>query len=72
MNARIRFLLAVAVLGLLMTGPFVLTAILLFADAREVERAALIELLAPRLPLGAFMTTSWYCATCSDSTSRGC
>jgi len=57
MNARNRFLLAVAILGLLMTGPFVLTAILLFADAKDAERTALIELLAPRLPLGAFMTT---------------
>ncbi len=57
MNARVRFLLAVAVLGLLMTGPFVLTAVLLFADAREAERTALTELLAPRLPLGALMTT---------------
>jgi DNA polymerase-3 subunit epsilon len=57
MNAKLRFLLAVAVLGLLMTGPFMLTGILLFADAKEAERAALLELLAPRLPLGALMTT---------------
>jgi DNA polymerase-3 subunit epsilon len=57
MNAKLRFYLAVCVLGLLMTGPFVLTGALLFADAAEAERAALMELLIPRLPLGAFMTT---------------
>lgn len=56
MSAQLRFALAVAVLGLLMTGPFVLTGVLLFADAAEAERAALIDLLAPRLPLGAFVT----------------
>jgi DNA polymerase-3 subunit epsilon len=56
MNARIRFFLAVGALGLLMTGPFVLTAAVLFADAQEAERAALLQLLAPRLPLGALMT----------------
>jgi DNA polymerase III subunit epsilon len=56
LTARTRFLLAAVVLGLLMTGPFGLTAALLFADAREAERAALAELLLPRLPLGALMT----------------
>jgi DNA polymerase-3 subunit epsilon len=56
MNAKLRFYLAVAVLGLLMTGPFVLTGTLLFADAGEVERAAMIDLLVPRLPLGGFVT----------------
>ena len=57
MNARIRFALAVVVLGLLMTGPFVLTGIVLFADAQEAERQALVDLLTPRLPLGALITT---------------
>jgi len=57
MNARIRFALAVVVLGLLMTGPFVLTGVLLFADAKEGERQALMDLLVPRLPLGALITT---------------
>ena len=57
MSARIRFALAVAVLGLLMTGPFVLTGVVLFADAQEAERLALVDLLAPRLPLGALITT---------------
>ncbi|MBI5784978.1 MAG: DNA polymerase III subunit epsilon [Rhodocyclales bacterium] len=57
MNARSRFALALVVLGLLMTGPFVLTAALLFADAQEAERQALLEIMAPRLPLGALITT---------------
>ena len=56
MNAKLRFYLAVAVLGLLMTGPFLLTGALLFADAKDAERAALIDLLVPRLPMGALMT----------------
>jgi DNA polymerase-3 subunit epsilon len=56
MNARLRFLVAAAVLGLLMTGPFLLTAAVLFADAKDAERAALVELLAPRLPLGTLIT----------------
>jgi DNA polymerase-3 subunit epsilon len=62
MNARMRFALAVVVLGLLMTGPFVLTALALFADAQEAERTALKELLLPRLPLGALITTFGFIA----------
>ncbi|MDA8259831.1 MAG: exonuclease domain-containing protein [Betaproteobacteria bacterium] len=56
MKAKVRFILAAGVLGLLMTGPFALTALLLFADARDAERAAFAEFLLPRLPLGALMT----------------
>jgi DNA polymerase-3 subunit epsilon len=55
-SARGRFLLAMVVLGLLMTGPFLLTAALLVADARDAERTALAELLLPRLPIGTLMT----------------
>jgi len=62
MSARVRFLLAMAILGLLMTGPFVLTAILLLADAHDAERATLIDLLEPQLPLGALMTTLGFAA----------
>jgi DNA polymerase-3 subunit epsilon len=57
MNARIRFALAVVTLGLLMTGPFIVTGVLLYADAQEAERQALLEVLVPRLPLGALITT---------------
>ena len=56
MNAKSRFVIAVVVLGLLMTGPFVLTGILLLAGGSETERQALIDLLGPRLPVGAMMT----------------
>ena len=56
MKAKIRFILAACVLGLLMTGPFAITALLLFADAKDAERAAFAEFLIPRLPLGGLMT----------------
>ncbi len=56
MKAKIRFILAGCVLGLLMTGPFAVTALLLFADAKDAERAAFAEFVLPRLPLGGLMT----------------
>lgn len=56
MNARIRFLVAAVVLGLLMTGPFLATAAILFADLKDGERALAAQILLPRLPLGALMT----------------
>ena len=56
MKAKVRFILAAGVLGLLMAGPFVLTALLLLADAKDAERAAFAEFLLPRLPLGGFIT----------------
>jgi DNA polymerase-3 subunit epsilon len=56
MNARIRFLIAVGVLGLLMTGPFLVTAAILVADLKDTERALAAEILLPRLPIGALMT----------------
>ncbi|MFH2088014.1 MAG: exonuclease domain-containing protein [Pseudomonadota bacterium] len=56
MKARLRFILAACVLGLLMTGPFALTAALLLADAKDAERAAFAEFLLPRLPLGGLIT----------------
>jgi len=56
MKAKYRFMLAACVLGLLMTGPFALTAALLFADAKDAEREAFAQFLLPRLPLGGLMT----------------
>lgn len=56
MRARIRFMLAAVVLGLLMTGPFLITGWLLAVDASEAERAAFAEFLVPRLPLGGLIT----------------
>ncbi len=56
MKAGHRFLIAVILLGLLMTGPFWLTAALLAADLKPGEAVALREVLLPRLPLGVFFT----------------
>lgn len=56
MNARVRYLLALVVLGLLITGPFLLTAVLLTAAMSEAEAQAMAELLLPRLPIGIMMT----------------
>ncbi|MCK0508525.1 3'-5' exonuclease [Aromatoleum anaerobium] len=56
MTARTRFLLAVIVLALLMTGPFVVTALLVWLETREGSRELLIDVIAPHLPLGTLMT----------------
>lgn len=56
MKAKHRFILAVLVLGLLMTGPFVVTSLLVWLDMREAERTMLTELLVSRLPVGTMMT----------------
>jgi DNA polymerase-3 subunit epsilon len=56
MRARLRFILAACILGLLMTGPFMLAGLLIYVDAKETERAVLAELLVPRLPLGGLLT----------------
>jgi len=56
MKAKHRFILAVLVLGLLMTGPFVVTSLLVWLDMKEAERNMLTELLLSRLPVGTMMT----------------
>lgn len=56
LNARVRFALAVVVLGLLMTGPFVLSAILIWLEVQPAEREALVEHIVPRLPMGGMLT----------------
>lgn len=56
MKAKYRFLLAVAVLGLLMTGPFVVTSLIVWLDMKDGEREMLTELLLSRLPIGTTMT----------------
>jgi DNA polymerase III subunit epsilon len=56
MKAKVRFLLAIVVLGLLMTGPFVVTSFLVWAGMEESERNMLLELLMSRLPIGTMMT----------------
>jgi DNA polymerase-3 subunit epsilon len=56
MKAKHRFSLAVVVLGLLMTGPFVVTSLLVWLDMKEAERSMLTGLLMSRLPVGTMMT----------------
>ena len=56
MKAKHRFILAVVVLGLLMTGPFVVTSLLVWLDMKDAERVMLTELLLSRLPVGTIMT----------------
>lgn len=56
MKAKARFLIAIAVLGLLMTGPFVVTTFLIWVEMQETERKQLLDLLLSRLPIGTLMT----------------
>ncbi len=56
MKAKHRFIAAIIVLGLLMTGPFCVTSLLIWLDMKETERAMLTELLLQRLPIGTMMT----------------
>jgi DNA polymerase III subunit epsilon len=56
MKAKHRFVVAVVVLGLLMTGPFVVTSLLVWLDMKDAERQLLTELLLSRLPVGTMMT----------------
>ncbi|THF60526.1 3'-5' exonuclease [Pseudothauera rhizosphaerae] len=60
MPARSRFILAVVVLGLLMTGPFLLTAALIWAETEGAGRDALLQTIAPHLPLGTLITAAGY------------
>jgi DNA polymerase-3 subunit epsilon len=46
MNARLRLAISVIILFLLVTGPFLITAALVWADAQADERAALLRLIA--------------------------
>ena len=56
MKAKHRLIVAVIVLGLLMTGPFVVTSLLVWLDMKDAERTMLTELLVSRLPVGMMMT----------------
>ncbi|MCE1240669.1 MAG: DNA polymerase III subunit epsilon [Azonexaceae bacterium] len=64
MKAKARFLIAVVVLGLLMTGPFIVTSFLVWVDMKEGERLMLTELLLSRLPLGTTMTLFGFTIGC--------
>ena len=56
MNARMRFALAVVVLGLLITGPFLVTVGILWADLSAGERVGFLVALDRWLPIGGLIT----------------
>jgi DNA polymerase-3 subunit epsilon len=56
MNAKTRFALAVVLLGLLTTGPFLLTVGILWADLGAEERAGFLVALDRWLPIGGLIT----------------
>jgi DNA polymerase-3 subunit epsilon len=58
MSARVRFMLAVAVLGVLITGPFLLTALLVWVETPEASRPQLVALLSPHVSLGTLLTVA--------------
>lgn len=60
MNASSRFLLAITVLMLLMTGPFLLTALVVYFDMPPADRDSTLHLLLPHLPLGTVLTASGF------------
>ena len=62
MSARARFILAVIVLFLLMTGPFLLTALIVWAETEGESRQVLVNVLAPHLGLGTMLTALGFAA----------
>ena len=60
MNARVRFVISVIVLGMLMTGPFLVTAWLVWISANPAEQDLLVRLLGPHLSLGTLMTATGF------------
>jgi len=60
LTAKWRFVLAVIVLGLLMTGPFLLTSLLIWLGASIGMREVLVEHLLPQVPLGGMLTATGF------------
>lgn len=60
LKAKWRFVLAVLVLGILMTGPFLLTSVLIWAGASAGMREMLIQHLLPQIPLGGMLTATGF------------
>ncbi len=56
MSAKTRYFLAAVVLLLLMTGPFMLTAGIVYGDLKEAERAVFLAAMDRWLPIGGMMT----------------
>ena len=62
MPARARFILAVIVLFLLMTGPFLLTALIVWVETEGEGRTLLVNVLAPHVGLGTLLTALGFAA----------
>ena len=62
MQARTRFMLAVVVLFLLMTGPFLLTALIVWVETAGEAREMLVKVLSPHLTLGTLLTAMGFAA----------
>ena len=62
MQARARFMLAVVVLFLLMTGPFLLTALIVWLETEGEARDLLVRVLSPHLTLGTLLTAMGFAA----------
>lgn len=62
MQARARFMLAVVVLFLLMTGPFLLTALIVWVETEGEARDLLVRVLSPHLTLGTLLTAMGFAA----------
>ena len=62
MSARLRFALAIVVLGLLMTGPFILTALIVWFETQGEAREQLIAVLVPHLGVGTMLTAVGFAA----------
>ncbi len=62
MQARARFMLAVVVLFLLMTGPFLLTALIVWVETEGEARDVLVKVLSPHLTLGTLLTAMGFAA----------
>ncbi len=60
LKAKWRFVLGVAVLGALMTGPFLLTSVLIWLGASVGMREVLVEHLLPQVPLGGVLTAAGF------------
>ena len=60
LKAKWRFVLAVVVLGMLMTGPFLLTSVLIWLGASPGMREVLVEHLLPQVPLGGVLTATGF------------
>ena len=62
MSAKLRFALAVVVLGLLMTGPFILTALIVWFETEGENRQQLVDVLTPHLGVGTMLTVLGFAA----------